>query len=138
MVFYLAGLFFLLLSVLSFKSHFNLSIVSLVLFHLIIFFTYLDYKRHLLTLDSEGLKLSTLFKSKAKNLYWSKVGKVATQDFGIFALLKITRISSEEKEIKVFSFMEDYYHFLKDICKRSRNAEIDKLTFDLLSGQADF
>jgi len=138
MVFYLAGLFFLLLSIFSFKSSFSLSLVSFVVLLLITLLTYLDYKRHLLILDQEELSLNTLFRSKLKNLTWNSIQKIATQEYGIFDLLKVTHISSEEKEIRVFSFMEDYYHFLKDIHNQAKNAQIDKLTNDLLTGQADF
>ena len=138
MVFYLAGLFFLLLSIFSFKSPFSLSLVSFVVFLLITLLTYLDYKRHLLILDREELSLNTLFRSKLKSLSWKSIQNITTQEYGIFDLLKITRISSEKKELRVFSFMEDYYHFLKDIHNQSKNSQIDKLTNDLLTGQADF
>ena len=138
MVFYLAGLFFLLLSIFSFKSSFGLSLVSFVIFLLIILLTYLDYKRHLLILDREELSLNTLFRSKLKNLSWNSIQNVTTREYGIFDLLKRTYIISEGKEIRVFSFMEDYYHFLKDLQSQAKNAQIDKLTNDLLTGQADF
>ena len=138
MVFYLAGLFLLLLSIFSFKSSFSLSFVSFVVFLFITLITYLDYKRHLLILDREELSLNTLFKSKLKSLSWNSIQNITTREYGIFGLLKITRISSEKKELRVFSFMEDYYHFLKDICNQAKNAQIDKLTNDLLTGQADF
>jgi hypothetical protein len=138
MIFYLGGLFFLLLSILSFKSTFTLSLVSLIIFILITFLTYSDYQRHLLILDRNGLSLNTIFKSKVKSFSWQSIRSITTQEYGIFSLLKVTRINSDEKEIRVFSFMEDYYHFLKDIYTQSRNAQIDKLTNDLLTGQADF
>lgn len=138
MVFYLAGLFFLLLSIFSFKSSFSLSLVSFMIFLLITLMTYLDYTRHFLILDQEELSLNTLFRSKLKSLSWNSIQKIATQEYGIFDLLKVTRMSSEGKELKVFSFMEDYYHFLKDIHNQAKNAQIDKLTNDLLTGQADF
>jgi hypothetical protein len=138
MVFYLAGLFFLLLSILSFKSSFSLSLVSFVVFVLITLLTYLDYERHLLILDREELSLNTLFKFRSKSLSWNSIQNITTQEYGIFDLLRITLISSEKKELRLFSFMEDYYHFLKDICNQSKNAQIDQLTSDLLTGQADF
>ena len=138
LVFYLAGLFFLLLSIFSFKSSFNLSLVSFVVFLLISLLTYLDYKRHLLILDQERLNLNTLFKSKVKSSSWNSIQKITTREYGIFDLLKVTRINSDGKELRVFSFMEDYYHFLKDLHNQAKNAEIDKLTNDLLTGQADF
>jgi len=138
MVFYLAGLFFLLLSIFGFKSSFSLSLVSFVVFLAITLVTYLDYKRHLLILDREELSLNTLFRYKLKSLSWKSIQNITTQEYGIFDLLKITRISSEKKELRVYSFMEDYYHFLKDICNQAKNAQIDKLTNDLLTGQADF
>lgn len=138
LVFYLAGLFFLLFSIFSFKSSFTFSLISFLIFILISFLTYLDYRRHLLILDREELNLNTLFKSKVKSLYWKSIQSITTQEYGIFDLLKTTYIISEGKKIRVFSFMEDYYHFLKDIHNQSKNAEIDKLTSDLLTGQADF
>ncbi|HVP36125.1 MAG TPA: hypothetical protein VMT04_03940 [Terriglobales bacterium] len=137
MVFYLAGFFFLLLSILSFKSSFTLSLVSFFISVLITLCAYLDYKRHLLIIDHEGLSLNTIFRSKAKSYSWKNILKITTREYGIFSLLKATRLSSEGKEIGVFSFMEDYYHFLKDIHNRSGKAEIDKLTYDLITGQAD-
>lgn len=138
MVFYLAAFFFLLLSILRFKTSFTLSLVSFLIFVLTAFFTYLDHKRHLLVLDPEGLSLSRLFGSRVINLSWSAILKITTQEYGFFSLLKVTRIGSQGQEFRVFSFMEDYYHFLKDTCSRSGNAQIDKLTSDLLTGQADF
>lgn len=89
-------------------------------------------------LDREELSLNTLFRSKVKSLSWQSIQKITTQEYGIFDLLKVTNISSEEKEIRVFSFMEDYYHFLKDLYNQAKNAQIDKLTNNLLTGQADF
>lgn len=89
-------------------------------------------------LDREELSLNTLFRSKVKSLSWQSIQKITTQEYGIFDLLKTTYIISEGKKIRVFSFMEDYYHFLKDIHNQSKNAQIDKLTSDLLTGQADF
>jgi len=138
LVFYLAGLFFLLFSIFSFKSSFTFSLISFLIFILISFLTYLDYRRHLLILDREELNLNTLFKSKVKSLYWESIQSITTQEYGIFDLLKTTYIISEGKKIRVFSFMEDYYHFLKDLHDQSKNAQIDKLTSDLLTGQADF
>jgi hypothetical protein len=138
MVFYLAGLFFLLFSIFSFKSSFTFSLISFLIFILISFLTYLDYRRHLLILDREELSLNTLFRSKVKSLSWQSIQKITTQEYGIFDLLTTTYIISEGKKIRVFSFMEDYYHFLKDICNQSKNSRIDKLTNDLLTGQADF
>lgn len=137
MVFYLAGFFFLLLSIMSFKSSFTLSLISFFIFVLIALFAYLDYKRHLIVLDHEGLSLNTIFRSKAKSFSWQSIRKITTREYGIFSLLKTTRLSSEDKEIRVFSFMEDYYHYLKDVHSRSGNAEIDQLTNDLITGQAD-
>ena len=138
MVFYLAALFFLLLSILRFKTSFTLSLVSFLISTLMALLTYVDFKRHILVLDREGVSLNKLFRSGVRNLSWSAILKITTQEFGFFSVLKVTRIGSQGQEFRVFSFMEDYYHFLKDICSRSGNAQIDKLTSDLLTGQADF
>ena len=139
-VFYLTSFIFLLLSIFSFKSSFLFSLFSSLIFILTALITYLDYTRHLLILDREGMSFSRFLtkKSESDHLYWTNVQQITTQEYGIFKLLKVTRIISEVKEIKVFSFMEDYPHFLKEICEKSKNAEIDKLTKDLLGGQADF
>ena len=141
-VFYLSALLFLLLSIFSFKSSFLFSLFSFLIFILIALLTYLDYTRHLLILDWEGVsfcQLLTKNKSEGAHLYWINIHQIATLEYGIFKLLKTTRIISEGKvKIRVFSFMEEYPHFLKDLCEKSKSAEIDKLTKDLLGGQADF
>jgi hypothetical protein len=139
-VFYLTSFIFLLLSIFSFKSSFLFSFFSFLIFILITLLTYLDHTRHLLILDREGLCFSQFLskKSEGAHLYWTNVQQITTQEYGIFKIFKVTRIISKVKEIKVFSFMEDYPHFLKDLCEKSKNAEIDKLTKDLLGGQADF
>lgn len=141
-IFYFIALFFLLLSAISFKSFMPLSLFSFFIFLLVILLTYLDSTHHLLIIDENELSLKRLFSRnnlKESRMPWSQINHISTQEYGIFKLLKTTQINPSVKEkIEVFSFMEDYYHFLKDLCERSKNAKIDKFTHDLLSGQADF
>ncbi|MCJ7498607.1 MAG: hypothetical protein MUO78_10830 [candidate division Zixibacteria bacterium] len=139
-VFYLTSFIFLLLSIFNFKSSSLFSLFSFLIFILSALLTYLDYTRHLLILGREGMSFSQFLTRKSENhhLYWTNVQQITTREYGIFKIFKVTRIISKVKEIKVFSFMEDYPHFLKEICEKSKNAEIDKLTRDLLGGQADF
>jgi hypothetical protein len=139
-VFYLASFIFLLLSIFSFKSSLTFSFFFFLVFILTALLTYLDYTRHLLILDREGMSFRRFLtrKSESDHLYWKNIRQISTREYGIFKIFKVTRIISEGKEIRVFSFMEDYPHFLKEICGKSKNAEIDKLTRDLLGGQADF
>ncbi|MFH0931246.1 MAG: hypothetical protein V1890_04865, partial [Candidatus Zixiibacteriota bacterium] len=140
-VFYLTAFIFLLLSIFSLKSSFLFSLFSFLIFILIALITYLDYTRHLLILDRDGISFNQLLtkKSEGDHSYWTNIHQVATLEYGIFKLLKTTRIISGGKvKIKIFSFMEEYPHFLKDLCEKSKGAEIDKLTQDLLTGQADF
>ncbi|KPL01900.1 MAG: hypothetical protein AMJ73_09555 [candidate division Zixibacteria bacterium SM1_73] len=53
-------------------------------------------------------------------------------------LFKLTKIKGKNrKSFTVFSFMEDYLHFLKDVTREAQSAQIDKLTLDLSAGKAD-
>ena len=124
-VFYLTAFIFLLLSIFSLKSSFLFSLFSFLVFILIALITYLDYTRHLLILDRDGISFNQLLtkKSEGAHLYWINIQQIATLEYGIFKLLKTTRIISEGKvKIRVFSFMEDYPHFLKDLCEKSKSA----------------
>ncbi len=137
LVFYLASFFFLLVSILRFRSAFVLSLIFFLICILIALFAYLDYKSHLLILDEEQLRFRSLFGPGVESFSWKSIQSIVTSQTGIFDLLKATSITSGGKQIKVFSFMEDYYHFLKDICAKAKDAQIDKLTHDLVTGQAD-
>jgi len=141
-VFYFTALFFLLLSIVSFKHFFVLGLFFFLIFLLTFFLTYLDSTRHKLTLNESNLSLKgvlTKNNSEENLLYWSDINDISTREYGFFNLLKTTQINSvSKKKIRVFSFMEDYYHFLKDLCEKSKNAKIDKITQDLLTGKADF
>jgi hypothetical protein len=141
-IFYLAALFFLLLSIVILKSFSPLSLLSFLIFLLVTLLTYFDSTRHLLTMEENELGLKRFFSRgslKEIRINWDRIDNITTREYGIFKLLKTTQINSPVKEkIRVFSFMEDYYHFLKDLCERSKNAKIDKFTQDLLTGQADF
>ena len=64
--------------------------------------------------------------------------KITTTPWGPFDFMKSTRIESRgNKPIKVYSFMEDYLHFLKDLTNQAKLAQVDKLTLDLPAGRAD-
>ncbi len=61
-----------------------------------------------------------------------------TDTYGFFNILKSTKIEGKNKEsFTVFSFMEDYLHFLRDVSREAKYARIDKLTLDLLAGRAE-
>ena len=141
-ILYLVALFFLLVSIVILKSLTPLSLISFLIFLFITFLTYFDSTRHLLIMDENELSLKRIFPGgnlRETRINWNKINNISTREYGIFKLLKTTQINSPVKEkIKIFSFMEDYYHFLKDLCERSKNAEIDKFIQDLLTGQADF
>ena len=63
---------------------------------------------------------------------------MSTNTYGFFNLLKSTKVEGKNKKsFVVFSFMEDYLHFLKDIAREAKSAQIDKLTLDLLAGRTD-
>ena len=64
--------------------------------------------------------------------------KITTTPWGPFDIMKSTKIESRgKKPIKVYSFMEDYLHFLKDLTTEAKLAQVDKLTLDLPAGRAD-
>lgn len=64
--------------------------------------------------------------------------KITTTPWGPFGIIKSTRIESRgRKPITVYSFMEDYLHFLKDLTNEAKSAQVDKLTLDLPAGRAD-
>lgn len=63
---------------------------------------------------------------------------MTTSTYGFLNLLKATKIEGKNKEsFMVFSLMEDDLHFLKDITREAKSAQIDKPTLDLLAGRVD-
>ena len=69
---------------------------------------------------------------------WNEVEQITTERYGYFGLFKATKIEGKNrKSLLVFSFMEDYLHFLKEIVREAKSAGIDKLTLDLAAGRAD-
>ena len=95
-----------------------------------------------MSLTSNGLVFQKIIWSKLAStrasIGWNEVEKVTTSSYGFFDLLKSTRIEGKNKSsIRVFSFMDDYLHFLKDVTREAKSAQIDKLTLDLLEGRAD-
>lgn len=141
-VFYFTAFFFLLLAIISSKSFFALGLFFFLVFFLTFLLNYLDSTCHKLTINEDHLSLKRILiknNSEDNRMCWSDINVISTREYGFFNLLKTTQINSvSKKKIRVFSFMEDYSHFLKDINERAKNAEIDKLTQDLLSGKADF
>jgi hypothetical protein len=136
-----AGLFFLA-AVFGFKNSVWLSMLFLLLLILLVLFIRWDSAYHLVIITPEKLvfekvvwrRLSTSF----TYIPWGDVEKVITAPYGPFGLLKQTRIESKgHLPIKVYSFLEDYLHFLKDLTRYVDPSAVDKLTMDLLTGRAD-
>jgi hypothetical protein len=103
---------------------------------------WLDYSYHWVSLTSSGLVFKKILWRKLTScevhLSWNEVEKVTTSTYGLFSLLKSTKIVGKKGEFFiVFSFMEDYLHFLKDLTREAKSAQINKLTLDLLEGRAD-
>jgi hypothetical protein len=140
--FSLISFIFLLIGFFSFKNSLDRGILFLALCILIAFLVQLDYAHHWVSITSSQLVFQEIlwrkFSFSKISINWDKVDKVTTSTYGFFSLLKSTKIEGKNKKsIKVFSFMEDYLHFLGDVTREAKSAQIDKLTFDLLAGRAD-
>ena len=140
--FSLISFVFLLIGFFSFKNSLGRGILFLVLCIVVAFLVRLDYAYHWVSLTSNELVFQKILwrklTSRKVHIDWNEVEKVTTSTYGFFSLLKSTKIEGKNKEsIKVFSFMEDYLHFLKDLTREAKSAQIDKLTLDLLTGRAD-
>ncbi|MFQ6003377.1 MAG: hypothetical protein ACE5KJ_06480 [Candidatus Zixiibacteriota bacterium] len=103
---------------------------------------WLDYSYHWVSLTSSELIFQRILWTKLATqkifIRWNEVEKVTTRRYGFFDLLKLTKIEGKNKKsFTVFSFMEDYLHFLKDIARKAKSAQIEKLTLDLLTGRVD-
>jgi hypothetical protein len=141
-VFCLVASVFVLVAWSSFKSSLWVSILFFIMFIFSIFLIWLDYSYHWVSLTSKGLVFQKIIWRKlafSKVLInWNEVEKVTTSTYSFFNLLKSTKIEGKKGEsFMVFSFMEDYLHFLKDVTREAKSAQIDKLTLDLLAGRAD-
>jgi len=142
-VFVLVAVIFLLLAIFNFFYHPIISIIYLVISIIVTVAIRLDHKHHLLSLDEKGITFKKIkwgeIKSQTLTLNWSEVKNIITTRHGLFDTWKKTRIiSMQGRTITASSFMEDYFHFLKDIVRLSKNAEINKLTLDLIAGRAEF
>jgi hypothetical protein len=140
--FSLISFIFLLVALVSFKNSFGKGILFLVLCAVTAFLVWLDYSYHLVSLSSSKLIFQKIWWRKLAPLEvyveWNEVQRVTTNTYGFFNFLKSTKIEGKNKEpITVFSFMEDYLHFLKDVTREAKPAQINKLTLDLLAGRAD-
>jgi len=140
--FWLVALLFALAGVSGFRSSVWLSMLSLLIFILLVFFIRFDSSYHLIALAPDTLIFERMVWRKLATSFvfipWGDIEKVTTTPYGLFNLLKSTVIESRgQKPIKVYSFMEDYLHFLKDLTYQAKSAQVDKLTLDLLAGRAD-
>jgi hypothetical protein len=141
-VFCLVAFVFVLIAWSSFKSSFGVSILFFIMFIFSVLLIWLDYSYHWVSLTSSGLVFQKIIWRKLAFskvfINWNEVEKVATSAYGLFSLLKSTKIEGKKGEsFIVFSFMEDYLHFLKDVTREAESAQINKLTLDLLEGRAD-
>jgi len=139
---WLLALLLLIVAAAGFRASIFLSALIFLICVLVVFFIRLDSTYHLVIVTSGTLifekviyrRLTTSF----VHIPWADVEKVTTGPWGPFSIMKSTRIESKgRKSIRVFSFMEDYLHFLRDLTSQAKSAEIDKLTTDLPAGRAD-
>jgi len=140
--FWLVALLFLLMAVVDFRSSTWLSLLFLLILILLVLFVRLDWEYHMVIVTPEKLiyenviwkRLSTSF----VYVHWEDVQKITTAGRGPFGLWKSTTIESKRhKPIRVYSFMEDYLLFLRDLVREAKSAQVDKLTSDLPAGRAD-
>ncbi|MCK4404461.1 MAG: hypothetical protein KAW02_05155 [candidate division Zixibacteria bacterium] len=140
--FSLVALLFILAAVTGFRNSIWLSMLFLLIFILLVFFIRLDSSYHLIIITSDKLILERMVWRRLATSFayipWSDVEKITTTPWGPFDIMKSTKIESRgKKPIKVYSFMEDYLHFLKDLTTEAKLAQVDKLTLDLPAGRAD-
>jgi len=140
--FSLVALLIILAALLGFKDSILLSMLFFLVFILLVFFIRLDSKYHLVIVTPEKLIYENVIWKRLSTSFiyvpWSDVEKITTAPWGLFNLWKSTTIESKrQKPIKVYSFMEDYLHFLRDLVKETQSAQVDKLTSDLPAGRAD-
>ena len=132
----------LLIILVGFKNSIWLSMLFFLVFILLVFFIRLDSKYHLVIVTPERLIFENVIWKRLSTSFvyvpWSDVERVTTTNWGVLSLWKRTTIESKrQRPIRVYSFMEDYLHFLRDLVKAAQSAQVDKLTSDLPAGRAD-
>jgi len=142
MVFWLVAVLFLLAAAVGFRNSICLSMLFLVILIVLVFFIRWDASYHLVIITSDKLVFEKIIWRRLSTSFvyvqWSDVERITTVPYGIFSLLKSTQIQGKgQSPILVYSFMEDYLHFLKDLTSQAKSAQVDKLTLDLLAGRAD-
>ena len=140
--FWLIALLLLLAAVAGFRNSIWLSMLFFLIAILLVFFIRLDSSYHLIIIAPETLIFENVvwrrLTTSVVHIPWTDVEKVTTFSWGPFSIMKSTRIESKgRKPIQVFSFMEDYLHFLRDLVNQAKSAEVDKLTTGLPAGRAD-
>ena len=140
--FYLLALLFILVAVAVFRNSVWLSVPFLLIFILLVFFIRLDSSYHLLIVTPGKLIFERMvwrrFATSFVFVPWNDMERITTAPWGPFGIMKSTKIKSRgQKPIRVYSFMEDYLHFLKDLVTQAGSAQIDRLTSDLPAGRAD-
>jgi len=140
--FSLVALLFILAAVAGFRNSIWLSMLFFLIFILLVFFIRLDSSYHLIIITPAKLIFQRMVWKRLATSFvyipWNDVEKITTTPRGPFEILKSTKIESKgNKPIKVYSFMEDYLHFLKDLTDKAKSAQVDKLTQDLPAGRAD-
>ncbi len=140
--FWLVALLFLLMAAVDFGRSIWLSMLFLLILILLVFFVRLDWKYHMVIVTPEKLIYENVIWKRLSTSFvyipWEDVEKVSTTSWGPFGLWKSTNIGSKRhKPIRVYSFMEDYLLFLRDLVREAKSAQVDKLTSDLPAGRAD-
>jgi hypothetical protein len=140
--FWLVAVLFFLAAVFGFRNSIWLSMFFLLLLILLVLFIRWDSAYHLVIITPEKLVFERVVWKRLTTSFtyipWGEVKKVTTMPGGPFDLLKVTQIESQRHApIKVYSFMEDYLHFLKDLTRQADPSRVDKLTADIATGRAD-
>jgi hypothetical protein len=140
--FWLVALLFLLMAVVDFRSSIWLSMFFLLILILLVFFIRVDWRYHMVIVTPEKLIYENVIWKRLSTSFvyipWEDVEKLSTTAWGPFGLWKSTSIESKRhRPIRVYSFMEDYLLFLRDLVREAKSAQVDKLTSDLPAGRAD-
>jgi hypothetical protein len=140
--FWLVALLFLLMAVVDFRSSIWLSMFFLLILILLVFFIRVDWRYHMVIVTPEKLIYENVIWKRLSTSFvyipWEDVERLSTTGGGPFGLWKSTSIESKRhRPIRVYSFMEDYLLFLRDLVREAKSAQVDKLTSDLPAGRAD-
>ncbi len=140
--FSLLALLCILAALLGFRDSIWLSMLFFLIFILLVFFIRLDSKYHLVIVTPDKLIYENVIWKRLSTSFvyipWGDVEKITTTSWGLLGLWKRTTIESKrQKPVRVYSFMEDYLHFLRDVVKETTPTQVDKLTSDLPAGRAD-